>query len=250
MNIEQEEKIVLVTGSAKGVGRAIALAIAKTGAAIALHYHHSKEEALETANIIRTMDVRVCTVKADLAQLEEVEAMRQTIIDTLGNVDIVVNNAGFTQMKSFFHYQPEEWKREVDVCFYGAINLAYTFVPAMKNINTGKFIQIVGDSARTGDRNLIVSAAARSGTIGFMKSLAQEVGRNNIQCNTVSLGLIDQGDLAFDDATGAKILKQYPLKRFGDVADVTGAVLFLLSDAADWMTGQVLAVNGGHSMIG
>ncbi|WP_054711381.1 SDR family oxidoreductase [Bacillus sp. JCM 19041] len=243
-------KNILVTGAAKGVGKALALAAAKAGANIALHYHNSEEEALQTVNEINETGVSVCMAKADLARLEEIKKMKQTINNELGTVDMVVNNAGFTQMKSFFQYKPGEWKREIDVCFYGAINLAHTFMPTMMEQKQGKFIHIIGDSARTGDRNLIVSAAARSGTIGFMKSLAQEVGRKNVQCNTVSLGLIDQGNLTFNEETRSKILKQYPLKRLGDAADVVGAVLFLLSDSSNWITGQVLAVNGGHSMIG
>ena len=153
-------------------------------------------------------------------------------------------------MKSFFQYGPARWKREVDVCFYGVLNLVHTFVPDMMNAQAGKFINIVGDSARTGDRQLIVSAAARNGAISFLKSLALEVGRNHVQCNTVSLGLIDQGDLGFNEATMEKLIKQYPLKRLGKVDDVTGIILFLLSQSADWITGQVISVNGGHSMLG
>ena len=95
-----------------------------------------------------------------------------------------------------------------------------------------------------------MSAAARNGAISFLKSLALEVGRSQIQCNTVALGLIDQGDLGFNEATMEKLIKQYPLKRLGKVDDVTGIILFLLSQSADWITGQVISVNGGHSMLG
>ena len=128
--------------------------------------------------------------------------------------------------------------------------MVHTFMPEMIEKRQGKFINIVGDSARTGDKNLIISAAARNGAISFLKSLAQEVGKSNVQCNTVSLGLINHGSLDFSEAALEKIVKQYPLKQLGKVEDVTGMVLFLLSNHADWITGQVISVNGGHSMLG
>src|SRR5690606_31858120 len=175
--------------------------------------------------------------------------MKKQINEQLGVVGCIVNNAGWTQSKPFFQYKEGEWQREIEVCFNGVINLAYEFIPDMKQKNSGKFINIIGDSARTGDRNLIISAAARSGTVSFIKSLAKEVGRNNIQCNILSLGLIDKGDLPFDEKIFQKIVKQYPLNRLGKVHDVVGPILFLLSDYSDWITGQVLSVNGGYSMI-
>lgn len=243
-------KTVLVTGGAKGVGRAIVQALAEAGATIALHYHHSEKEAHETVEELRRANITLCAVKANLAHFAEVEAMKNDLDQTLGHVDMVVNNAGYTKTKSFFKYKPDEWREEVDVCLHGVMNLAYTFVPPMKERGEGKFIQVVGDSARTGDRHLIISAAARNGAISFMKSLAQEIGRDNVQCNTLSLGLIDKGDLPFKDEVRQKIMKQYPAKRLGEPSDVTGAVEFLLSPASDWITGQVLPVNGGHSMFG
>ena len=95
-----------------------------------------------------------------------------------------------------------------------------------------------------------ISAAARNGAISFLKSLAQDVGKSNVQCNTVALGLIDQDSLGFNENTLEKVVKQYPLKRLGKVDDVTGMILFLLSNHAEWITGQVISVNGGHSMLG
>jgi 2-hydroxycyclohexanecarboxyl-CoA dehydrogenase len=248
MDLKLSKKNILITGGAKGVGRGIALALASEGANIALHYQTSETEAIETARLIEENGVKVVLVTGDLASLEDVQNMRTKINRDLGTVDGIVNNAGYAQFKSFFDYQPREWQRELDVCLNGVLHLAYTFVPDMIANNSGKFINIVGDSARTGDRNLIVSAAARSGAISFLKSLAQDVGSSGIQCNTVSLGLIDQGQ-SFHEATLAKIIKQYPLKRLGKVDDITGCILFLLSSTSDWITGQVLPVNGGHSMV-
>ena len=250
MELGLKGKNILITGAAKGIGRGIAFAAATEGANIALHYRGSEAQAVETQQAISEYGVKVCLVKGDLASLADVQEMKKILNQELGKIDYIVNNAGWAQMKPFFQYEPEEWKREIDVCFYGVLNLVHTFMPDMMTAQAGKFINIVGDSARTGDRQLIVSAAARNGAISFLKSLALEVGRSQIQCNTVALGLIDQGDLGFNEATMEKLIKQYPLKRLGKVDDVTGIILFLLSQSADWITGQVISVNGGHSMLG
>ena len=251
MELDLKEKNVFITGAAKGIGREIAFAAAGEGANIALHYLSSEQEAVITAEeISRAYGVKVNLVKGDIAKAEDVVRMKEELDHSLGGIDCIVNNAGFAQMKSFFQYERDEWKHEVDVCFYGVLNLVHTFMPEMIEKRQGKFINIVGDSARTGDKNLIISAAARNGAISFLKSLAQEVGKSNVQCNTVSLGLINHGSLDFSKAALEKIVKQYPLKRLGKVEDVTGMVLFLLSNHADWMTGQVISVNGGHSMLG
>ncbi|WP_158591738.1 SDR family NAD(P)-dependent oxidoreductase [Oceanobacillus halophilus] len=248
MQINLQGKNVLITGAAKGIGRELAITAAENGANVAVHYRESEQEALQTVKEIEKLGVKVSAIQADIGNFEEVREMKDNLDKKFGQIDRIVNNAGWAQLKSFFQYEPEEWKREVDVCFHGVLNLAYTFIPTMKENNNGKFINIVGDSARTGDRNLIVSAAARNGAISFLKSLAKEVGRNNIQCNTISLGMIDQGRL--NEELLNKIIKQYPMKRLGGASDVVGAVLFMLSEDADWITGQVLSVNGGHSMIG
>ena len=236
MELDLKEKNVFITGAAKGIGREIAFAAAGEGANIALHYLSSEQEAVITAEeISRAYGVKVNLVKGDIAKAEDVVRMKEELDHSLGGIDCIVNNAGFAQMKSFFQYERDEWKHEVDVCFYGVLNLVHTFMPEMIEKRQGKFINIVGDSARTGDKNLIISAAARNGAISFLKSLAQEVGKSNVQCNTVSLGLINHGSLDFSEAALEKIVKQYPLKRLGKVEDVTGMVLFLLSNHADWM---------------
>jgi NAD(P)-dependent dehydrogenase (short-subunit alcohol dehydrogenase family) len=250
MDLGLKDKNILITGAAKGIGRGIALAAAQEGANVALHYHHSAEQAQTTAKEIEGYGVKVVLTQGDLAVISDVQRMKQEVDAAFGRLDGVVNNAGWAQLKSFFKYKPEEWKQEIDICLYGVLHIAHTFLPDMMNANSGKFINIIGDSARTGDRNLILSAAARAGTVSFMKSLAQETGRSNIQCNTVSLGLVDQGYLSFDQETLEKIKKQYPLKRIGTIDDVSGTVLFLLSKSSDWVTGQVISVNGGYSMIG
>lgn len=248
MNINLSGKNVLVTGAAKRIGREIALTVAQNGGNVAIHYYNSEEEVQKTKAEIENLGVNVTAIKADLANYEDVRKMKEELEANFGSIDMIVNNAGWAQLKPFFQYERDEWQRELNVNLNGVINLAHVFIPVMQEKNAGKFINIVGDSARTGDRHLIISAAARSGTISFMKSLAKEVGRNQIQCNTVSLGMVDQGE--FNDELLAKLVKQYPLGRLGTPSDVANIILFLLSDEANWITGQVFSVNGGHSMLG
>lgn len=250
MGTSLREHTILVTGAANRIGKAIAKALANEGANIALHYHRSAEQALETTEEIAKCGVRVASFQADIVNLEEVQSMQQAITEQLGNVTGIVNNAGYAQMKSFFDYAPNEWQQEIDVCLNGVLNVAYTFIPQMRVLKKGKFITLVGESARTGDRKLVVSAAARGGVISFMKSLSQEVGGQQIQCNTVSLGLIDQDDLPFSEDLYHQIVKGYPLKRLGKTDDITGIIQFLLSEQSDWITGQVFPVNGGITMLG
>lgn len=123
MNLNVKGKNILVTGAAKRIGQGIALAVAREGANIALHYNNSEEEAIETAKKIEEIDGRTVLVKGDLLDLEDVQNMQKTIHQKLGKVDGIVNNAGFAQYKSFFTYKPGEWRREVDVCFYGVVHL-------------------------------------------------------------------------------------------------------------------------------
>lgn len=248
MKVNLEGKNVLVTGAAKRIGREIAIAVAENGGNVAIHYFQSDEEVEKTKESIEQLGAKTTTVQCDLADYAAVKNMKMDLENNFGAIDMIVNNAGYAQLKPFFKYEPGEWQREIDVCLNGVINLAHVFIPSMQEKNAGKFINIVGDSARTGDWHLIISAAARNGTISFVKSLAKEVGKNQIQCNTVSLGMIDQGEFAEDFVR--KLEKQYPLQRLGKPADVVNMILFLLSEEANWITGQVFSVNGGHSMFG
>lgn len=249
MELGLRGKNILVTGAAKGIGRGLALAVASEGANVVVHYNHSEEEARLTVNEIQQLGGKVLVVQGDISSLSDVNRMKMDISERLGQLDGIVNNVGGVQSKRFFQYTPEEWHQDINVCFYGVLNLVHAFVPDMMDNMNGKFINIVGDSARTGDKTLILSAAARAGSIGFLKSLAHEVGPFNVQCNTVALGKIDNESQEIDPVLMDKILKRYPLRRLGSIEDVSGVVLFLLSRWSDWITGQTIPVNGGFSMM-
>lgn len=249
LDLGLQNKAVLITGAAQGVGRQIALTVAEEGAHVLLHYRHSGQQAEAVADEIRQRGGRVNLFSADLANYAEVAEMGRAIEQT-ADLYGIVNNAGWAQYKRLFAYQPGEWQREIDVCFGGVMHLAHALLPSMMERKAGKFVNLVGESARTGDRNLIISASARGAAVSFVKSLAQEVGSFNLQCNTVSLGLVEKPLTPLDEESAKKIRRQYPAGRLGLPTDVADMILFLLSARSDWMTGQVLAVNGGFSMIG
>lgn len=242
-------EVILVTGGADHIGKAIVEKIAASGHIVAIHYHRSADKAQQLFEQLTAQNIHCGMFQADLASYEDVVRLHEEISSELGHVSAIVNNAGYAQMKSFFDYAPNEWQREIDIDLIAVLNLAHVFIPAMRKRKYGKFISIVGDSARTGDRKLIVSATARGGVISFIKSLAKEVGRDQVQCNVVSLGLIDQQDLAFSDNILQAVKKSYAANRLGSPTDVTSAIAFLLSEESSWILGQTISINGGQTMF-
>lgn len=240
-------EVVLVTGGADRIGKAIVERLANDGYTVAIHFNRSTEKARALKDELIEAGVRCDIFQADLTDYEAVVQLKTDIEQKLGSVSAVINNAGYAQLKSFFDYKPHEWQLEIETDFHAVLHLAHIFVPAMREKQFGKFISLIGDSARTGDRKLIVSAAARGGVMSFIKSLSLEVGRDNVQCNTVSLGLIDQQDLNFSEEVLKNVRKTYAANRLGTVEDITGTIAFLLSKDANWLLGQVISINGGQT---
>lgn len=240
-------EVVLVTGGADRIGKAIVERLAKDGLTVAIHYNSSAQKAQALKADLVARGVRCDIFQADLTNYDAVVQLKDAIEQKLGHVSGIVNNAGYAKFKSFFDYAPHEWQQELDTDLNAVLHLAHVFIPAMREKQFGKFISIIGDSARTGDRKLIVSATARGGVMSFMKSLSLEVGRDQIQCNTLSLGLIDQQDLNFSEDVLKSIQKTYAANRLGSVDDVTGTIAFLLSEDANWILGQTISVNGGQT---
>jgi 3-oxoacyl-[acyl-carrier protein] reductase len=146
--------------------------------------------------------------------------------------------------------KPEEWKQQIDVCLYGAIHVAKAAASYLEKGGSGRFIAIVGDSSRVGESGLAIVAAARAGVIGLTKSLARELGRSGVTANTISLGLIETAhDRAWVDANREKLIKFYPLRRLGQPGDVAPMVTLLASTGGGWITGQVISISGGFSMV-
>jgi NAD(P)-dependent dehydrogenase (short-subunit alcohol dehydrogenase family) len=251
MNLGLSGKVALVTGGARDVGREISLALAREGAAIAVNYMHSKAEADALVAEIARLGGRAAAYPGDVADYAAVSAMIDKIVAELGRLDIVVNNAGYVEPKLFLDTTPDEWRRQVDVDLYGVFNTCHAAAPKLAAQQGGRIISIVGDSARVGQQRLGVSAGARGAVLSLTRTLAKELGRQNITVNVLALGWIEtsHSDKEFIAKNRERILAFYPIRRLGKPEDVAPLVAFLASDLAGWITGQTISVSGGYSTV-
>ncbi len=250
MDMQLKDRVALVTGGTRDVGRQIALTLAAEGAAVAVNYRDSADEAASVVAEIRAQGGKADSYRADLADHTSVQAMIQEIVADFGGLNILVNNAGLAIRKPFKDTTPEEWRRQVDVNLMGAIHLCHATGPHLEKGGDGRIIAIVGDSSRVGESGLSIVGAARAGVIVLMKSLAREMGRAGVTANTVSLGLVETGhDPEWLNANRDKLVRLYPVRRLGRPDDVAPTVTLLASPRSGWITGQVISVSGGYCMV-
>lgn len=250
MDMLLKGRVALVTGAGRDVGREIALSLAAEGASVAVNYNGSRERAAAVVAEIEKKGGKAIAYKADVANLEEVNAMVAKIASDFGGLNIVVNNAGLALRNRFVDTNPDEWKKQIDVCLYGAIHVAKAAAPHLEKGGDGRFIALVGDSSRVGESGLSIVAAARGGVIALVKSLARELGRNGVTANTISLGLVETPhDIEWVNANREKLTKLYPLRRLGFPSDIAPMVTLLSSKHGGWITGQVISISGGFSMV-
>jgi NAD(P)-dependent dehydrogenase (short-subunit alcohol dehydrogenase family) len=250
MNLGLSGKVALVTGGANGVGREIALALAAEGATVAVNYRSSSEAARAVVAEIAAGGGTAIGVGADVADFGAVKAMVARVVDELGGLDILVNNAGVALRQRFAETTPEDWRRQIDVCLYGAIHCCHAAAPHLEQSGDGRIIALIGDSSRVGESGLAIVAAARAGVIGLVKSLAKEFGRFGTTANVVSLGLVETAhDRDWVEANRERLVRLYPLRRLGQSGDVAPMVTLLASAGGGWITGQVISISGGFSMV-
>jgi NAD(P)-dependent dehydrogenase (short-subunit alcohol dehydrogenase family) len=252
MERKLEGKVAVVTGGGRDVGRAICLGLAAEGAAVAVNYRRSAAEAEAVVAEIAASGGQAVACRADVTDYAAVKAMMAEVADRLGGIDILVNNAGLALRQRFLDTGPEDWKAQIDACLYGALHCCHAAGPIIDARKHGRIVSLVGDSSRVGESGLAIVAAARGGTIALMKSLAREMGRSWTTANVVSLGLIQtqHSDKAWLDANRDRLTKLYALRRLGLPEDVAPTVVPLASPGAAWITGQVISVSGGFSMVG
>jgi len=250
MDFGLKGKVVLVTGAARGVGREIALSLAAEGANVAINYRNSGKEAESLVSEILAKGVKAKAFKADVADFAAVKAMVDEVVQDFGGLNILINNAGIAQRQRFVETKPDDWHRQIDACLYGAIHCCYAAAPHLEAAKNGRIVSVIGDSSRVGESGLAIVAAARAGVVALMKSLAREFGRSGTTANTVSLGLVETAhDRDWVEANREKLVKLYPVRRLGQAGDVAPMVTLLVSPHGGWITGQVISISGGFSMV-
>lgn len=243
------EKVALITGSTRGIGKQIAITLAKEGYNIVLNYRTENEE-LETAKKeIENLKVKCLAVKGNVANFEDCEDMVKKIIEEFGQIDVLVNNAGITKDMLLMRMKKEDFEQVVDVNLVGTFNMTKNVVNYMLKARTGRIINIssvVGISGNAGQANY---AASKAGIIGFTKSLAKELASRNILVNAVAPGFIQTNMTeVLKEEVKEEIAKNIPLKRFGTAQDVANVVKFLVSEDSSYITGQVINIDGGMLM--
>lgn len=250
MDFGLKGKVALVTGAARGVGREIALSLAAEGANVAVNYRNSGKEADALVAEIATKGVKAKAYKADVGDLVAVKTMIDAIAKDFGGLNILINNAGLALRQRFMETKPEDWHRQIDACLYGAIHCCHAAAPHLDAAKNGRIVSVIGDSSRVGESGLAIVAAARAGVIALMKSLAREFGRSGTTANTVSLGLVETAhDKDWVEINREKLVKLYPVRRLGQPGDVAPMVALLASSHSGWITGQVISISGGFSMV-
>ena len=243
-------KSVLVTGAARGIGKQIAITLAKEGYDVAINYRSMAEE-LENlkSQIENDYNVKCCLVQGDVSNFEDAENMVKQAVQELGNIDVLVNNAGITKDGLLMRMSKDDFEKVVDVNLVGTFNVTRNVIPLMVKQKSGRIINISSVVGVTGNAGQTNYSASKAGIIGFTKSLAREVASRNILVNAVAPGFIatDMTN-ALSDTQKENISTQIPLKRMGEATDVANLVKFLASEDSSYITGQVINVDGGMVM--
>lgn len=243
------DKCALITGATRGIGKQIAITLAKQGYNIALNYRKENEELENTKKEIEKIGVQILAVKGDVANFEDCENFVKQVIERFGQIDVLVNNAGITKDMLLMRMKKEDFEQVIDTNLVGTFDVTKNVVPYMMKARSGRIINIssvVGISGNAGQTNY---SASKAGIIGFTKSLAKEIASRNILVNAVAPGFIETNmtDVLKDDVK-QEIAKNIPLKRMGTTQDVANVVKFLASDDSSYITGQVINVDGGMLM--
>jgi len=244
-----EGKTVIVTGASRGIGRGIALKMAEHGADVAFTYRSSEDLALSLEKELQAMGIKAKAYRSDAADFEQAQQLVADVLETFGKVDVVVNNAGITKDNLLLRMSEKDFDDVIRVNLKSVFNMTKAVIRPMMKQRQGSIINIssiVGIRGNAGQANY---AASKAGIIGFSKSVAQELGSRNIRCNVVAPGFIEtEMTAALDEKVLEEWKKQIPLKRTGKPEDVANACVFLASHLSDYITGQMLTVDGGMVM--
>lgn len=242
-------KVAFITGATRGIGRQIAITLAKEGYDIALNYRRENEELESVKKEIEKQQVRYIAIKGDVSHFEDCETLVKQVIEEFGKIDVLVNNAGITKDMLFMRMQKEDFEQVIAINLVGTFNVTKNVIRHMLKARCGRIVNIssvVGISGNAGQTNY---AASKAGIIGFTKSLAKEVASRGILVNAVAPGFIETSMTeVLKEEVKEEIAKSIPLKRMGTAQDVANVVKFLVSEDSAYITGQVIQVDGGMLM--
>ena len=244
--IELQGKVALVTGASRGIGAVVACRLAQAGAKVGVNYNASVDAATQVVDSITNAGGDALLVGGDVSQQETAEAIIKQVVDHWGNIDILINNAGINKDRLLIRMKPEDFDDVISVNLRGAFLCTRYVMPHLIRQRSGRVINmssVVGLSGNPGQANY---AAAKAGLVGLTKAVAREVASRNVTVNALAPGYITTAMVdELSEDTQAKILAKIPMGRFGTPEDVAEAVLFLCSDGASYITGQVLTIDGG-----
>ena len=242
-------KIALVTGASRGIGRAIAIELARSGAFTFINYARNEVAAGETLDIVEDQGGGGKLLCFDVSDFNAVQNAIKEIKEEKGRIDILINNAGITSDGIFVRTKPETWDNLIDTNLKGVFNCCRSATRYMMKQRWGRIINITSVVAVSGNAGQVCYSASKAGIVGLTKSLARELGSRNICVNAVAPGFIETDMTAsIDEANRGKVIDQIPLGRTGLPDDVAGVVAFLVSGKADYITGQLIHINGGLYM--
>ena len=254
--IDLTNQVIIVTGGAQGIGRAIAIDSARAGADIVIADLQTKAAQVTAQEIEAATGQKVVAVSTDVTDLDSVRQLKTKTLQAFGKIDVLVNNAGWDKFIPFLKTTPDFWDKIINLNYRGVLNTCYIVLPEMVAQQSGAVVNIASDAGRGGSMGESIYAGCKAGIIAFSKTLAREHARDNIRVNVVAPGITRTGlhdeivATDFGEKVMGAIAKTVPLgRRAGEPDEVSPAVVFLASEAARYITGQVLSVNGGLTMV-
>ncbi len=254
--VDLKGQSVVVTGGARGIGRSIVELLAAAGADVPIGDLRLEAGQKTAKEISSATGQRIEALRVDVSKLDEVSRFREDAVKRLGKVDVLINDAGWDRLTPFLKTTPDLWDKIIAINYKGVIHTCYAFLPHMVERKRGCIVNVSSDSARVGSFGEAIYAGSKAAVVAFSKTLAREHARDNIRVNVVCPGLAETAlvEEMNEDKFARKILgsivSQIPMKRFAQPEEVASMVVFLASDASRYVTGQVVSVDGGLTMVG